>query len=358
MFFVAFPSRLGFVNSKIILITGAGGYIGSVATYLFLQKGYRVVALDNFLTGYREPLEALQKKFGKNKLRWFKKDLRDDLTPIFKNEKKISAVVHFAASCSVDESMKNPQLYFSNNVCGTGNLLETMLRFDVKNMIFSSTCAVYGEAKYLPVDENHPTQPTNPYGESKLMAEKMLAWYGRLKGLKFVILRYFNVCGATDDGLVGDAKKPSFLLVQNAVRGALKIHDFCLTCPVVDTPDGTPIRDYVNVIDVGEAHLAAFKYLLEGGKNEVLNLGTGGGDSVLEIIEKVKEITGVSFDVKKTKSRQGEYAKMVAAVKKAKRVLGWEVKRAISDSVRSLVIWYEKHPNGWKKQNFHNASKS
>ena len=201
-------------------------------------------------------------------------------------------------------------------------------------MIFSSTCAVYGEAKYLPVDENHPTQPTNPYGESKLMAEKMLAWYGRLKGLKFVILRYFNVCGATDDGLVGDAKKPSFLLVQNAVRGALKIHDFCLTCPVVDTPDGTPIRDYVNVI------------------------GTGGGDSVLEIIEKVKEITGVSFDVKKTKSRQGEYAKMVAAVKKAKRVLGWEVKRAISDSVRSLVIWYEKHPNGWKKQNFHNASKS
>ncbi len=331
-----------------ILITGAGGYIGSVATYLFLQKGYEVVAIDNFSTGYCQPLEVLQEKFGKEKLSIVEKDLRENLDEVFKNN-KIDAVVHYAASCLVDESMKKPEFYFENNVCGSLNLLKTMLKFGIKKIVFSSTCAVYGEAQYTPVDENHLTNPVNPYGESKLMVEKMIKWLGELKGLNYVILRYFNVCGASDDGLIGDSKKPSTLLVQNAVRGALGIEPFYLTCPKVDTPDGTPIRDYVNVVDLNEAHLKAVELLTKTDRvGEIINLGTGTGNSVLEIVKKVQEVTGVKFELKKGKERQGEYAKIYASIEKAKKILGWRPKRTIEDSVRSLIKWYKSRPEGWE----------
>jgi UDP-glucose 4-epimerase len=333
---------------KKILVTGGAGYIGSVATYLLLQKGYKVVVIDNFSTGHEEPLRFFSKKF-KAKFSYYETDLRKPLDAIFKKEKKILAVVHYAASCSVDESMKNPQKYFSNNVCGTQNLLSTMIDFNVNNIVFSSTCAVYGEAEYIPVDENHPTNPTNPYGESKRMIEKMIEWCGELKGLNYVILRYFNVCGASDDGVVGDSKRPSVHLAQNAVRGALGIEPFYLTCPKVNTKDGTPIRDYVNVVDLNEAHLKALEYLLKNGKREIINLGTGSGNSVLEIINTVQKVTGVKFDVKRAKSRAGEYAKMVADIKKARKVLDWKPKRNLKDSVESLTTWYRNNPHGWKK---------
>ncbi len=341
--------------NKKILITGAGGYIGSVATDLFLKKGFEVVGLDNFSTGYRQPLEFLQKKFGQEKFRFYQADLKDNLSPIFEKETKsgseaaFDAVIHYAASCVVDESVKNPEKYFKNNVYGSLNLLSALIKYHVKNIVFSSTCAVYGEAKYSPVDENHPTQPTNPYGESKRMVEEIIRWYGKLKDLDYVILRYFNVCGASDDGLIGDSKEPSTLLVQNAVRGALGIESFYLTCPQVATPDKTPIRDYVNVVDLNEAHLKALEYLLAGGKNQIFNLGTGTGNSVLEIINKVQQITGVRFDIKKTVSRQGEYAKMIASIDKAGKILKWKPKRTIEDSVKSLVLWYKNHPHGWER---------
>lgn len=330
-----------------ILITGAGGYIGSVSTYLFLQNGYDVVAIDNFSTGYKKPLEVLQEKFGKDKFRFYEVDLREDLGLIFEKEKDVMAVVHYAASCLVNESMENPGKYFSNNVGVAMNLLSAMQKFGVKNIVFSSTCAVYGEAEYVPVDEDHPTRPANPYGESKLIIEKMLNWYGKLSGLNYVILRYFNVCGASDDSFIGDSKDPSVLLMQNAVRGALGIEPFYLTCPKVDTPDKTPIRDYINVVDLNVAHLKAVEYLLGGGKSEVINLGTGTGNSVLEIVNKVQEVVGVKFDIKKSASRKGEYAKMIASIKKAKKVLGWKPERSIETSVKSLVAWYKAHPHGW-----------
>lgn len=333
-----------------ILITGAGGYIGSVATYLFLQKGYEVVAVDNLSTGFREPLDLLREKFGKQQLHcYIGADLKEDLSQIFKREQGLEVVVHYAASCRVDESMKKPAQYFSNNVCGSQNLLATMLEHDVKNIVFSSTCAVYGEAEYVPVDEKHPTNPSNPYGASKRMIEQMIQWYGELKDLRYVILRYFNVCGASEDGLIGDSKKPSTLLVQNAVRGALGIESFYLTCPSVDTSDGTPIRDYVNVLDLNEAHLKAVEYLLNHDRNQIINLGTGTGSSVLEIVNKVKEATGAGFLINKTKPREGEYAKMIADITKAKTILNWKPKRTLKDSVQSLVKWYKKHPNGWEK---------
>lgn len=335
------------MSSK-ILITGAGGYIGSVATYLFLQNGCEVVAIDNFSTGYRQPLELLQKKFGQGKLRFYEIDIKKDLSPVFDKEKDINSVIHYAASCLVDESMRQPEKYFQNNVCGSNNLLTTIIKYGIKNFIFSSTCAVHGEAQYVPIDEVHPTKPANPYGESKRMIEKMIEWYGRLKGLNYVILRYFNVCGASDDSLIGDSKRPSTLLVQNAIRGALGIEPFFLTCPEVDTPDKTPIRDYVNVVDLNEAHIKALEHLLNHGKSEIINLGTGTGNSVLEIVNKVQETTGVKLDLKKTSPRQGEYAKMIAKIDKAKNILDWEPKREIKDSVKSLIGWYKTHPDGWQ----------
>ncbi len=331
-----------------ILITGAGGYIGSVAADLFLSHGYEVVGLDNFQTGYKEPLELLKNKYP-NKFRFYEIDLKNDLSPIFKNEDNILAVVHYAASCVVDESMKNPFKYFNNNVSGTANLLSTMDKFGIKNIIFSSTCAVYGEAEYYPIDEKHPLNPTTPYGVSKKMAEEVIQWFGKIKRMKYCILRYFNVCGATEDGSIGDSKKPSTLLVQNAVRAALDIEKFYLTCPEVDTPDKTPIRDYIDVIDLNEAHLKALEHLLLNKKSETINLGTGTGSSVLEVVNKVKKLTGVEIPIEKANIRQGDDAKKIADIKLAKEILGWEPKRTIGDSVKSLLIWYKSHPNGWEK---------
>lgn len=332
---------------KKILITGAGGYIGSVAASIFLDKGYEVVAVDNFSKGYRQPLEYLIKKHGEGKIRFYAKDLTTDLSPLFKVERDIDVVVHYGAFCSVDESMASPDRYFINNVYGTANLLKAMDDAGVRRIIFSSTCAVYGEAQYMPVDEEHPVNPANPYGASKKISEEMIDWYFKVKDFSYIILRYFNVCGATEDGAIGDSKKPSSLLVQNAVRGALGIESFFLTCPEVDTPDKTPIRDYINVLDLNEAHVAAVEYVCKGKTDEIINLGTGTGHSVLEVIRSVQDATGKTFELAKTTPRKGEYAKMIAKTDKAKRVLGWESKRTISDSVKSLVRWYQSHPNGW-----------
>ncbi|NDK10340.1 UDP-glucose 4-epimerase GalE [Candidatus Gracilibacteria bacterium] len=331
-----------------ILITGAGGYIGSVATDLFLSKGYEVVGIDNFQTGYKEPLELLKNKYP-DKFHYYETDLKNDLSPIFEREKNIEAVVHYAASCLVDESMNDPGKYFLNNVAVTSNLLSTMDKYNIKNIIFSSTCAIYGEAKYFPIDEKHPLKPTTPYGASKKMAEEVISWHGKLKGFNYMILRYFNVCGASEDGSIGDSKKPSSLLVQNAVRGALGIEKFFLTCPEVDTPDKTPIRDYIDVVDLNEAHLKALEYLLSTKKSEIINLGTGTGSSVLEVINQVKKLTGVEIPISKANIRQGDDAKKVADIKKAEKILGWKPNKTIEDSVRSLIVWYKSHPNGWEK---------
>lgn len=334
------------MNTK-ILVTGAAGYIGSVATYLFLQKGYSVVAVDNFTTGYHGPLDTLKEKFPEL-LTVYEEDLKN-IQNVFKKETGIQAVVHYAASCLVDESMKNPYKYFENNVGGTNALLNAMIESDVKRIVFSSTCAVYGEAQYMPIDEKHPLNPSQPYGVSKMMVEEEIEWYARLKGLRYVILRYFNVCGASDDGLIGDSKKPSSLLMQNAVRGALGIEPFALTCPEVDTPDKTPIRDYVNVVDLNEAHLNALEYIINDNPNEIINLGTGTGNSVLEIVNKVKEVTGAEFALTKAAPREGDDAKKIADITKAKKILGWTPKRSIEDSVHALVTWYKTHPHGWDK---------
>ncbi len=332
---------------KKVLITGGAGYIGSHAVKLFLKKGFEVVVFDNLSRGFKQALEPL-KKLGP--LTFVKGDLRNpkEIEAAFKKH-KIDGVLHFAALCSVNESMEKPGLYFENNSLGTFNLLEAMRKENVKRLIFSSTCAVYGEAKYLPVDEKHQTNPSNPYGESKLISEKMLSWYGNLHGLKFIILRYFNVCGSDDEGRIGDSKKPSALLVQNAVRGAMNIEPFAYTCPKVKTPDGTPIRDYIDVKDLVEAHYLAYKYIRnEGSKNERVNLWCGRGISVKEIVTAVEKEFDTTMVKRKAPPRKGEYAKMYANPKAAKKLLGWKPTRSIKDSIQSLRKWYTSRPNGYK----------
>jgi len=333
-----------------ILITGCAGYIGSIAADLFLKNNYQVVGIDNFQTGYKRPIEILQERY-KDKFKFYEADLKSDLSPIFESEVAFDAVVHYAASCVVDESMKNPYKYFNNNPNSTLNLLETMDKFSVKKIVFSSTCALYGEAQYVPLDEKHPTNPNNVYGESKLMAEKIIQWYGQLKDFNYIIFRYFNVSGATEDGVFGYSKHPSTHLTENAVKSSLGIVPFYFTYQKTETPDGSPIRDYVNVLDLDEAHMLAVKKLSETQRiKEIINLGTGTGNSVVEIVNKVQELTGKKFEVKTSdKPREGEAPKLVASIDKAKKILGWEPKRTIEDSVKSLLIWYKNHPQGWEK---------
>ncbi|MDQ3239132.1 MAG: UDP-glucose 4-epimerase GalE [bacterium] len=335
---------------KKVLITGVGGYIGSVGASVFLDNGYSVVGIDNFSKGFRQPIEATRKKYGKDRYEFYECDLNDEkkLDDIFDKIGEFEAVIHFAAFCNVNESMENPGKYFTNNINGTLNILNSMHKHSIKSLVFSSTCATYGTPDVLPVTENLSTHPDSPYGESKLMVEKIIDWYGKLFGIKYCIMRYFNVCGATIDGSIGDSKKPSVHLIQNAVLGALGVRPFQLTCGSVETPDGTPIRDYVDIVDLVEAHLAAVEYLGQDGESNIFNIGTGEGNSVLEIVETVKKYTGVSFEIEKGQSRMGESAMVYANPEKANKILKWKSKRNIEDSVKSLIIWYKSRPNGWE----------
>ncbi|MDO5561843.1 MAG: UDP-glucose 4-epimerase GalE [bacterium] len=335
------------MENKKILITGGAGFIGSHAVKLFLEQGYQVTVFDNFFRGFHQVLETL-KPLGD--LQVVEGDLRnfDQIDQALCGQ-NFAGVLHFAALCLVNESMEQPELYFRNNVGGTLNLLEAMYKNGVKKLIFSSTCAVYGDSQYLPMDEKHPTNPLNPYGESKLIAEKMIKWYGELHGLRHAVMRYFNVCGAASDGLIGDSKKPSQLLMQNAVRGAMKIAPFSYTCPQVDTPDGTPIRDYIDVEDLVAAHLAAYERLDDDQvSGQVFNLSNGKGFSVKEIVSQVEKAFQVEIEKVPSEPRKGEYAEVFAIPAKAREKLSWQARKSLADSIESMRKWYTAHPQGWE----------
>lgn len=325
-----------------ILVTGGGGYIGSHAVKRLLQDGYQVVVFDNFSRGFREPLRRLA-EYGD--LQIAEGDLLDasSIDAVF-TEHSIDVVMHFAALCIVDESVREPEKYFSNNVIGSFNLLESMRKHNVTKLVFSSTCAVYGEPDTLPVTESHERHPVNPYGLSKKIVEDMIMSYGDAHGLHYAILRYFNVCGADTDGQIGDSKQPSALLVQNAVRGALGIEEFKLTCPTVDTPDGTPIRDYIDVEDLIDAHVRALSKL-DQTHTMTINLGNGKGWSVTEIVTAVQDELGAQFDLEKGVERQGEYAAVYADITHARELLDWSPQKSLGDSIQSLARWYKNNPN-------------
>ncbi len=331
-----------------ILVTGAGGYIGSVTSAQLLDAGFEIVAVDNFSRGFKKPLELLQEKYGKEKFRYYELDLVDgNFENLFKNEQGVDLVMHFAAYCSVGESVDHPGMYHKNNVKGSLHLLEAIYKEGIRNFVFSSTCAVYGQSEYLPIDEDHPRHPLSPYGESKKEVEDLITG-GKFQDLNYVILRYFNVTGATEDGALGDGKKPSIHLVQNAIRGALGIEPFKLLYPRVDTPDESPVRDYVDVCDLADAHKKAAEYLLKGGENLIINLGTGSGYSVLEIVKSVEDLTGKKINLEKGKTREGDPAELFADNYKAREILHWKPERSLKDSINSLIKWYEGHPGGWE----------
>lgn len=299
-----------------ILIIGGAGYIGSHTVKILHGKGYDTAVYDNLVYGHAEFV-----KWG----RFFLGDLADieQLRLVFRSN-KIEAVMHFAAYAYVGESVVDPQKYYLNNLRNTLNLLEVMREFNVFNIIFSSTCATYGVPKEMPITEEHPQAPINPYGQSKLMVEKILHDYSKAYGMKYVSLRYFNAAGADPEAEIGECHDPETHLIPLIIDAALGRRESVKVFGTdYDTPDGTCIRDYIHVTDIAQAHLKALEYLLAGGISDLFNLGNGKGFSVREVIESVRRITGRDIKVLEDVRRAGDPARLVGSSGKARRILGW-----------------------------------
>lgn len=321
-----------------ILITGAAGYIGSHTAVNFLNNGNEIVIFDNLATGHIETIEAL-KKIGQ--VHFEQGDLQniEDIDRVFAKY-DIDAVIHFAAFSLVGESVTNPAKYYRNNTYGTLNLLETMVKYDVKKIVFSSTCATYGEPRYTPIDELHPQSPINPYGNSKLCIEYMLKDFDKAYGLKSIILRYFNVAGCDAQTRIGEWHEPETHLIPNILKstfGEGKI--FKIFGNDYDTPDGTCIRDYVNVEDLAQAHRLAYIYLTKNNESNIFNLGTEQGDSVKQVFDTCEKVLDKKIAVETVERREGDPAKLYANANKAKTVLGWTPKRSLENSIDSAYKW-------------------
>ena len=320
-----------------ILVTGGAGYVGSHLVLALLEQGKDVIVFDSLELGHIEIIETM-KKYGN--LKFVQGNLKnlDDIRGIFLVNKDIEAVVHFAAYSQVEESVKNPQKYYYNNVYGTLNLLNAMMEFGVNKIVFSSTAATYGEPSYTPIDENHPQNPINPYGNSKLMVEKIMDDYDRAYGLKSVRLRYFNVAGADKEARIGEWHNPETHLIPNILK-ATPDKKFKMFGTDYNTKDGTCVRDYINVEDLAQAHIKALDYLNNGGETNYINLGTNEGNSVKEVFEACEEVKGVSIPLEACPRRAGDPAVLVADNKKAKEVLGWKPEKDLTDCIETAYRW-------------------
>lgn len=325
-----------------VLVTGGAGYIGSHCALALMQSEYDVVIFDNLSTGHQETVDTLSKcRHSGHFLGFQKGDLSNmnDLDKAF-DSFHIDAVMHFAAFSQVAESMKDPGKYYRNNVLGTLNLLDAMRIHSVMMIVFSSTAATYGEPEYTPIDENHPQNPINPYGNSKLMIERIMDDYDMAYGLRNVRLRYFNVAGADSEGRIGEWHEPETHLIPNILKSTFgNGREFSMFGTDYQTRDGTCIRDYVNVEDLADAHVRAMKYLEEGGKTDYFNLGTNSGSSVKEVFDSCERITGKTIPLKVCGRRPGDPAVLIADNKKAKETLGWEPERTLDDSIRTAYKW-------------------
>ena len=319
-----------------ILVTGGAGYVGSHLVMALLEAGEDVIVFDSLELGHIEIVETL-KKYGN--LKFVQGNLKnlDDIRGVFLVN-KIDAVVHFAAYSQVAESVKNPQKYYYNNVYGTLNLLNAMLEFGVNKIVFSSTAATYGEPVYTPIDEKHPQNPINPYGNSKLMVERIMDDYDKAYGLKSVRLRYFNVAGADSKSRIGEWHNPETHLIPNVLK-ATPDKKFKMFGTDYDTKDGTCVRDYINVEDLAVAHIKALKYLQNGGDTNYINLGTNEGNSVKEVFAACEEVKGVSIPLEICPRRAGDPATLVADNKKAKEVLNWIPQKDLAYCIETAYRW-------------------
>lgn len=304
------------MNSTVLVVGGAG-YIGSHVCKKLASKGYNPVVVDNLSNGFKYLV-----KWGE----FEKADIRDkeEIKRIIDKHNPV-AVMHFAAHIAVGESVENPYKYYNNNVCGTLELLSVMNECDVKNIIFSSTAATYGNPQMDKITEEHPKNPINPYGRSKLMVEEILEDFNKAYGLNYIALRYFNAAGADIDCETGcdQAQVTNLIPVMTQVLAGER-EKLSIFGKDYDTPDGTCVRDYIHVNDLAEAHIMALEYLLDKGVSDVFNLGTGSGYSVQEVVDTAKEVTGIEFDYEYVYRRAGDPALLVADSSKAQRILGWK----------------------------------
>ena len=302
-----------------------------------------IIIVDNLQTGHKKAIHKDAK--------FYEGDIRDKefLDKVF-SENNIDSVIHFAANSLVGESMVNPMIYFDNNVYGMQVLLQTMVKHEVKNIVFSSTAAVYGEPKKIPITEDDDTNPTNPYGESKLMMEKMMKWFNLAYGINYVSLRYFNVAGALEDGTLGEDHLIETHLIPLVLRVPLHKRDsISVYGDDYKTHDGTCIRDYIHVIDLADAHIKALKYLKDGNESTIFNLGNGTGFTVKEIIEASKKVTNFDIPVVMDKRRAGDPAVLIASSEKAKKLLNWEPAYTnIENIIKTAWTWHKNNPNGFE----------
>jgi UDP-glucose 4-epimerase len=318
-----------------ILVTGGAGYIGSVNVELLRARGKSVVVLDNLSRGHRAAVAP--------EVPFYEGDCGDrQLVGRIARKHEIEACVHFAAFAYVGESVVKPKLYFENNVEQGIALLDALLGAGVKQFVFSSSCATYGEPQRIPIDETHPQQPTNPYGWSKFFMERILESYNRAYGLRFVSLRYFNAAGAIPER--GEKHEPETHLIPNVLAAAEgKLSYVSVFGGDYPTPDGTAIRDYVHVADLAEAHILALDYLQSGGRSEFINLGNGQGYSVLEVIETARRVTGRKIEVKIEPARPGDPSRLIANAEKARATLGWKpAQPELSEIIGTAWDWNKK----------------
>ncbi|BDZ67733.1 UDP-glucose 4-epimerase GalE [Methanobacterium ferruginis] len=319
-----------------ILVTGGAGYIGSHANKELNSAGYETVVLDNMSYGHEDFL-----KWGVLE----KVDLADleSLRNVFQKY-KIDAVMHFAAFTYVGESVEDPQKYYLNNLRNTLNLLQVMNEFKVRKLVFSSTCATYGNPQEIPITETHPQNPISPYGKGKFMVEKVLEDYSAAYGLCYVSLRYFNAAGADPEGDIGERHNPETHLIPLILDAAMgKREDIKIFGTDYPTPDGTCIRDYIHVTDLADAHIKALKYLENGGKSEVFNLGNGNGFSVREVIEEARKVTGKKIKATETVRRPGDPPILVGSSDKARKILKWKPKYDdLSQIISTAWEWHKK----------------
>jgi UDP-glucose 4-epimerase len=323
-----------------ILVTGGAGYIGSHLVQELVSRRHEVVVLDDLERGHPRSVQVPI----------VRADLRDRaaLERVLRSQ-RFDGVIHFAAYAAAGESVSIPGVYFENNVGGTLNLLNAMVAADLKLLVFSSSCAVYGQPTRLPVAEDSDCRPESPYAESKLLAERMLPWFERAHGLRAVALRYFNAAGSSLDGSIGDDSRPVSRLIPTVMKAALGQHPgITIYGNDYPTPDGTCIRDYVHVVDLASAHVLALEYLAAGNPGDVFNVGVGSGHSNLAVVEAARRVSGAPIMVSFGPRRPGDLTEIYADNTKVRRVLGWEPRYSdLETIIRTDWAWHSAHPHGY-----------